>query len=302
MAEISVIIVTWNAEKFIKPCLDSVLSQKKTKLEVIIYDNGSKDSTLRILKSYADRIYLIEGKENKGFCFGNNQALEKASGEFILTLNSDIILRDNYMLGLVNFLKKNPEYGMVQGKFLRMDRKTIDGLGLHLSLLWRLFNIAEGKKDSPRFNKPREIFGPCAAAALYRKELIDDVTCDGEVFDEDFFFLVEDFDLAWRARQRGWKAMYFPGSVCYHYRESSAHKSGFRQYLSLRNRYYMIIKNADFNLSFVIKAIAAIFLYDVPRLIFILFTNKPALTCFNDLGKRYRKLLDKRRKIKDKNK
>ena len=115
-------------------------------------------------------------------------------------------------------------------------------------------------------------------------------------FDERFFFLVEDFDLAWRARSRGWKAMCVPSAVCYHYRDSSNHKSGFRQYLSLRNRYYLLIKNMDVNLKSILRAIFAIFFYDLPRLLFILAVNRPALKALSETREYYPQLLKKRYK------
>ncbi|MCG2712676.1 MAG: glycosyltransferase family 2 protein [Candidatus Omnitrophica bacterium] len=281
MDKISVVIVTWNAEAFIRRCLDCVFSQGIDDMEVFVVDNGSVDKTVKIVKEFAPRINLIENSENKGFCFANNQALAKARGDFILTLNSDIALENNYVSELLDFLKINPKAGMVQGKFLRMDKVTIDGLGLHLSPLFRLGNIAEGKADTLKFNKSFEIFGPCAAAALYRKELITDITFEDEVFDERFFFLVEDFDLAWRARNAGWIAMYVPKAVCYHYRGSSGHKSFFRQYLSLRNRYFLLIKNLS--LKSIGQLVLAVLFYDIPRLVFICFTNRMALKLFSEI-------------------
>ncbi len=298
MDKISVVVVTWNAEKFIRRCLESIFVQGIEDLEVFVVDNGSVDKTVKIVKEFGKRIKFIENRENKGFCFANNQALAKARGDFILTLNSDIVLENNYLSDLLDFLKKNPEVGMVQGKFLRMDKVTIDGLGLRLGTFLRLFNIAEGKADALKFNKPFEIFGPCAAAALYRRKLIKDISYQDEVFDERFFFLVEDFDLAWRARNRGWKAMCVPQAVCYHYRASSAHKSGFRQYLSLRNRYYLLIKNINLRLGSVMRIILALFFYDLPRLVLLVFVNRPALKALREVREYYPRLLEKRYKGK----
>jgi GT2 family glycosyltransferase len=170
MEKISVIIITWNAERFIAQCLDSVFKQGIENLEVFIVDNASSDKTIEIANKFSKQLCLIENRENKGFCFANNQAMAKATGNYILTLNSDVVLEGNYISELLNCLKLYPAVGMVQGKFLRMDKQTIDCLGLHLGLFFRLYNIAEGKKDSAKFNQGFEIFGPCAAAALYRRE------------------------------------------------------------------------------------------------------------------------------------
>ncbi len=272
--EVSVVIVTWNAQNFIKQCLDSVFCQEEKGIEVIVVDNGSTDDTVNILKGYLPYLYLIENKENKGFCFANNQALLIAKGSYIFTLNSDVILEKNYIYNLKSYLEKHEKVGMCQGKFLRMDKKTIDGLGLYLSLSFRFYNIAEGKENSSKYDTEKEIFGPCAAAALYRKKLFDDICWNGEYFDNRFFFLVEDFDVAWRARNKGWKAIYVPGALCYHYRGSSGHYSMFRQYLSFRNRYFLLIKNGKS--SILMRFIFFSFAYDIVRLFFLLLRNQYA--------------------------
>jgi GT2 family glycosyltransferase len=298
MDKISVVIVTWNAEKFIRQCLVSVFAQGYTDLEIFVVDNGSLDKTVEIVKEFGSRVILIKNNENMGFCYANNQALINAGGDFIFTLNSDIVLENNYISELMDFLKTKPEVGMVQGKFLRMDKVTIDGLGLRMGMFFRLFNIAEGKMNAPKFSKPFEIFGPCAAAAIYRKKLIADITYEDEVFDQRFFFLVEDFDLAWRARNHGWKAMYVPQAVCYHYRDSSNHKSRFRQYLSLRNRYYLLIKNINLDLKSIIQIIFAVLFYDLPRLISLILFNRAALKAFIEVKEYWPQLLKKRYKGK----
>ena len=126
--DISVIIVTWNAQKYIKTCLNSVLKQENLNLEIIIVDNGSTDRTLEILKSSGLGVTLIKNRDNKGFCTANNQGIDISSGKYIFTLNSDVILEPEYIMRLKNCLEANPKVGMNQGKFLRMDKKTIDKL------------------------------------------------------------------------------------------------------------------------------------------------------------------------------
>ncbi|MFH2136958.1 MAG: glycosyltransferase family 2 protein [Candidatus Omnitrophota bacterium] len=291
--EVSVIIVTWNAEKFIKDCLESVFSQSVRGIEIIVVDNGSSDGTLRILKGYLPRLQLIENKENKGFCEANNQGFNKAAGHYIMTLNSDIALDKDYIKHLIDSLRLRKEVGMVQGKFLRMDKTTIDSLGLSLSPAIRLYNIAEGRPDGPQFKKEKEIFGPCAAAALYKRELVEDVSYAGEFFDNNFFYLVEDFDVAWRARRKGWKAMYVPQAICYHYRSSAAHPSVFKQYLSFRNRYFLLIKNAG--IKTLLMGIPYFLVYDLPRVLFLLFKNPYTIKALAEIKGLWPELLKRRR-------
>ncbi|MFH2145772.1 MAG: glycosyltransferase family 2 protein [Candidatus Omnitrophota bacterium] len=294
--EVSIVIVAWNAGKFMRECLESVFSQNLDNLEVIITDNNSTDDTLDIIESYLPRVRLIKNNENKGFCFANNQAIAVAQGEYILTLNSDVVLGKNYISNLKKHFLNNKGIGMAQGKFLRADRNTIDSLGLRLSPAKRLFNIAEGQTDGPGASQLREIFGPCAAAAMYRRKLIEEISLGSEFFDNDFYFLVEDFDIAWRAQNTGWRAIYVPEAVCYHFRNSSEHSLKFKQYLSFRNRYYMLIKNLRLGAAL---GYAFYFLsYDLPRAIFLLFINPHIPKAIFEIARFTPKLLQKRYKHK----
>ncbi|MBI4846212.1 MAG: glycosyltransferase family 2 protein [Candidatus Omnitrophica bacterium] len=296
--EVSIIIVTWNAEKFINKCLDSVFSQDFSCFEVIVVDNSSTDKTIGILQSYEPRIKLMRNDENKGFCFANNQAIGKAKGKYIFTLNSDIILEKNYLSVLVQCLSEHHEIGMAQGKFLRMNGRIIDGTGLKLGLAFRFLNFNEGKTDSMREFSPKMIFGPCAAAAVYKRKLFEDIKYENEYFDNSFFFLVDDFDVAWRAHKKGWKAMYVPQAICYHYRASSAHKSSFKQFLTFRNRYFLLLKNATWK-DF-LKLMFFFPIYDLPRLIFMLIFNPYAIKAIAQIIKNIPLLMKKRRYLERK--
>ena len=174
-SRISVIIVAWNAEAFLGQCLASVFAQTGVDCEVIVVDNHSQDTTPEILKSYQDRLLLVRNDANRGFCAANNQGISRATGELILTLNSDVILAPDYARLLQRFLVDHPNTAMAQGKLLRFDGVTIDSLGLALSAAKRLFDSNAGEPDGERFNQPREIFGPCAAAALYRRDALEAV-------------------------------------------------------------------------------------------------------------------------------
>lgn len=291
MIDVSIIIVTWNAGKFIKDCLDSVFGQDLQNYEVIVVDNNSSDASLEIIRAYLPKLELIENKKNEGFCLANNQGISRAKGKYLFTLNSDIVLEKDYIRRLKDYLSQNSKLGMAQGRILRMDRKTVDTLGLCLSRTRRLFNVADGTADSSRYDQVQEIFGPCAAAALYKRELLNDIKIEDEYFDNDFFFLVEDFDIAWRARNKGWRAIYVPSARCYHYRHSSEHNLLFKQYLSFRNRYFMLIKNENWKTA--LLGAPYFFIYDLPRLFFLLLTNpyipKAVVEIFAALPKLFKK-------------
>jgi GT2 family glycosyltransferase len=158
-------------------------------------------------------------------------------------------------------------------KIFKADGKTLDSTGLILSRYYRFFDRGHNLPDRRQYDGKPDIFGPCAAAALYKKEMLEDVKHEGGYFDESFFFLGEDFDIAWRAGKRGWRAKFVPGAVCYHLRNSTNFASGFRQYLSFRNRYFMLLKNQGFSPGY----ITVFLLYDIPRFFYMLFTNRHTL-------------------------
>ena len=264
---ISVIIVGYNAGRQLSFCLDSIYNQSYGNFEVIFVNNGSTDDTELILKLYPE-VKLINNKQNEGFCFANNQGINTAKGTYIFTLNSDVVLDRNFLMEMRNALEFS-KAALFAPKMLKKDGATIDSTGLILSRFYRFLDRGSGSIDNGQ-NPSQEILGPCAAAALYSKEMLEDIKYDGEYFDEDFFFLGEDFDLAWRAKKRGWKTMFVPQAICYHQRNSSNFNSRFRQYLSFRNRSFLLIKNGKIDT----KYFPIFILYDLPRFIYMLCTNR----------------------------
>ena len=276
-ALISIVIVGYNSGSHISGCLDSIYNQGHRGFEVIFIDNGSTDNTEDVLKSYPD-VKIIKNSENKGFCFANNQGISSSRGSYILTLNSDCVLGRDFLLELKKVAESN-NAGLFAAKILNNSGKAIDSTGLVLSRFYRFFDRGSGEVDKGQYDTRLDIFGPCAAAALYKREMLEDIKRDGEYFDEAFFFLLEDFDLAWRAMKNGWKARFVPGAVCYHARNSTNFNSKLRQYLSFRNRFFLLIKNGVINF----KYIAVFLLYDVPRFICMLFTNRYILRALRDI-------------------
>ncbi len=270
---ISIIILTFDSMKYIKTCLDSVFSQDYRDFEVIIVDNGSSDATVSFIKNNYSRVTLIENEENLGACEARNQAINVSKGEWILTLDCDIVLENNFLsesINKMNGLAQN--VGIIQPKILNADKKTIYSTGIFLSFVRRFYDIGKGKNDSPEFNVSRYIFGACSAAAFYNRRMLEEIREASGYFDENFFFLVEDVDLAWRAKRKSWRVLYYPQAKCYHFGNSSGLDKSLRQYLCLRNRYFMIIKNET--ISGKIKLFSLSFWYEFPRFFYALLTNR----------------------------
>lgn len=273
MFKVSIIILTFNSIKFIKPCLDAVFAQDYQNFEVIIVDNGSNDGTVNLIKSNYPQIRLIENRKNLGTAKARNQAIEIARGKWILTVDCDIILKKGFLNNIMSFVKESEDsIGMFQPKILRMDKRTIYSCGIYLSKLRRFYDIGKDKIDNGKFNTSKYIFGACSATALYKRQMLEEIKEDTGHFDERFFFLVEDVDLAWRAQRKGWEALFCPSAVCYHFGNSSHYGKKFRQYLCFRNRYLMIFKNMSFGGKMKLTILS--FWYEIFRFLYLLFTNR----------------------------
>ena len=283
MIRISVIVVTYNSETHIRKCLDSFLNEMRHDWEVLVIDNASVDDTRRILQGYSQRIRLMVNEHNRGYAAAINQGIRAATGEFLLVLNADIILEKGFLEEAVRIVAQLPHYvGMVCPKILKVCGKIIDSTGLILTSMRRFYDRGSGEVDKGQFDAKQEnVFGPCAAAALYRKAMLDQLKMGEEYFDADFFMILEDFDVAWRAKRSGWGAMYVPELVCYHHGGISRHWSSLAQYYAFRNRYLLLLKNEK--KSNVWRLFLFAFVYDFPRFIFLLCSNKYTMQAVREL-------------------
>ena len=272
MPEISVVVVTYNSELYIKECLDSVLRQPFGEGDIVVVDNNSRDRTAELIKSLYPRILLIENPENMGAAYARNQGIGRSQGTWVLTLDCDVVLKDDFLSGMDGTLRSaGRSAGMIQPKVLRYGTNEIYTCGIRLGWSRRFFDIGMGCADSGKFDTVMNILGPCSAASFYRRDMLEEVKDGYGYFDQRFFFLVEDVDLAWRASRKGWKTLYCPDAVCYHRGNSSASSKKMRQYLCFCNRYYSILKNEG--LAAYLLKVLPFFCYDLPRYLYLLLTN-----------------------------
>jgi GT2 family glycosyltransferase len=251
---VSVTIVTFNSGRFIKRCLESVLGQRGPDIEVIVVDNNSTDGTRDLLEQYEERCKLVQNERNAGFAAAQNQAILLARGNWILTLNPDVLLMPSFIQALIDAGKNDPGVGSVCGKLLAMSpdfhidsRPRVDSTGIYFTPSLRHLDRGSREIDNGHYLKREYVFGATAAAALYRREMIDDLSINREFFDPDFFVYREDADVAWRAQLLGWRCLYTPYARGYHVR---AVLPGNRRALprqinmhSVKNRFLMRIKN-----------------------------------------------------------
>ena len=303
---VSITIVTYNSGRFIKRCLESVLNQSYSRKEIIVIDNASTDGTVDILEQFEDRCQIVYNDENIGFAAAQNQAIRLSRGDWILTLNPDVLLLPNFIQALLESGQMHPRIGTVCGKLLTIlsnfdlpDKPLVDSTGIYFTPMLRHLDRGSQEVDNGHYLNYEYVFGATAAAALYRREMIADVSIDNEFFDPDFFVYREDADVAWRAQLLGWRCVYTPHARGYHVRNVLP---GNRRALppeinmhSVKNRFLMRIKNMTPDLYR--RNWASITFRDVIVMGCCILREQTSLKAFWYVAKNWKRVIEKRRSI-----
>lgn len=214
---ISVIILNFNGKRYLEKCLSGLESQTYRDFEVIVVDNASSDGSVDYLKAGFPLVRIVENKKNLGFAGGTNSGIRRAEGEYILTLNNDTQVDRRFLECLAEPMQSDKSVGVCASKMLLPDGR-INSAGICLSRSGAAWDRGMFEQDHGQYDCQQEVFGACAGAALYRKEMLDKIG----LFDEDFFLYMEDVDLAFRAKLAGWKCIYVPEAVVYHHHGGTA--------------------------------------------------------------------------------
>lgn len=247
--KVTACVVSWNSGDQLAGALETLAGQRGVDLEIVVVDNASADGSPAVARRHG--VELVANTTNRGFAGAANQAVEatrRHGSEALLLCNFDVRLDADYVARAAAALAAGERRASVQGKLLRprprAETPLIDTTG-HVAFRTRLFrNRGEGQPDDGRFDEPGEVFGTSGAVALYRLAALDDVACDGEVFDTDLFAYWEDVDVDWRLRLRGWGAWYEPAAIGWHERGGAGPRRSARvERLNFTNRFLVVCKN-----------------------------------------------------------
>ena len=236
---ISVIIVNWNGVELLGDCLTSVQRQDCDRYEIILVDNGSSDGSAAFVRERFPQAVVVALEHNSGFAGGNIEGLQRATGDYILLLNNDARLADGFLSAMLQAMDSDHDLGMCASKIIVDGTDSIDSVG---DLFTTAFSGTKVGLDQPEqfFCERRFLHGACAAAAVYRRSMLDEIG----FLDRDFFLNHEDTDLNLRAWLAGWKCLFVPQAVAYHkVSRSIGNLSDTSVYYFSRNVEWVWIKN-----------------------------------------------------------
>lgn len=304
---VSICVVTWNHAQCIEDCIQSIFALTYCNTELILVDNASRDDTAKILSRYESRATIVFNAENLGYCGGNNQAISMSKGEFVLLVNPDIVLNPNYLENAIPIFNENPKIGAVCGLLLLGDEKEPDcrvaTTGHCISRSRRMYARDYGVRLKDLKRQAGKVFGADGSLPLYRREMIEDVSIEGEFFDEMFFAYKEDSDLSWRAQLLGWTFFFNPYCKATHKQKFKPKDLSIRKRQSstvkmhaVKNDIITIIKNED--LSNFLRDMIIIVPRQIAILGYIIFFERTSLRAYFFIFANLKSILSKRKAVK----
>jgi GT2 family glycosyltransferase len=239
---VTVVVPNWNGERFLSTCLGSLRRQTYGDFETVLVDNGSSDGSVAFVEENFPEVRIVRLPHNGGFTAAVNAGIGASEAEYVVLLNNDTEVEQRWLEALVRAADEHPEAGLFASKLVDFrDRRLLDGAGDALRKTGLPYRIGHGEIDRGQFEEEALVFGACAAGALYRRRLFDEVG----VFDGDFFSNCEDGDLSFRAQLAGYRCLYVPGSVVYHVGSASTggKRSATNTRLGTQNGINLLVKN-----------------------------------------------------------
>ncbi|MEZ4334524.1 MAG: glycosyltransferase family 2 protein [Myxococcota bacterium] len=302
-AEYGAGIVHYGGDPGLASCLASLYAQVHPPVHVVVVDHDPPDSAdparaaLRLAHPEVEWIHAPNG----GYSAGANRVVSSVLAAapdcaFVLVLNPDVELEPTFAAAAVDELARHPDVALASGKLLRPGGREIDSAGIARRRSRRYVDRGSESPDDGRFDRVETVFAVSGAALLLRRAALEDLAIEGELFDEDFFTYHEDTDLAWRARQLGWRSLYVPAARAIHvrgWRRSARRRvaDGIRRH-SFKNRYLELLKNE--RVSALVRDLPFVLPVELARLGFALAVDRALLRGYLDALRLARRALRKR--------
>ena len=282
----AIVILNWNGEMFLQKFLP-VLIQNTTQagVEIIVADNASTDSSLSILKDKFPTVRTILLDKNYGFAGGYNKALAQIDADYFVLLNSDVEVTVDWLKPMLDYMNSHLNVAACQPKILSYDQPAffehagaaggyIDRFGFPFCR-GRIVGIAE--EDKGQYDSIVDVFWATGACLMIRSRVFREVGG----LDDDFFAHMEEIDLCWRLKSRGYGIVCIPESSVFHVGGGAlGYESPYKTYLNFRNNLLMLYKNLPVRLLKKIMFFRFLFDYAAAFQLFITGKPKNALSIF----------------------
>lgn len=239
MKKVTIIIPNYNGMQFMEPCMEALEAQTCRDFDVLVVDNGSTDGSCDWLKEHhVPAIYLAD---NTGFSGAVNVGIQAVKTPYVILLNNDTAAEPGYVGALLKAIEASPRIFSVSPKMIQMyHRELMDDAGDMYSIMGWAYQRGVGQEIG-RYDRPCHIFSSCAGAAIYRREVFEEIG----YFDEMHFAYLEDIDVGYRAKIAGYYNRYCPQAVVYHVGSgtSGSRYNSFKVKLAARNNVYLNYKN-----------------------------------------------------------
>ena len=294
---ISVIVLNYNGKPFLKECLSSLylINYPKSKYEVILVDNASKDGSIEYARSNFPWIKGVALDKNYGFGGGNNRGIRYAKGEYIVFLNNDTRVTKEWLSRLVQASATHSVPICASKTLLMENHKIVEYGGGKFAINGRGYSIAFGKTNNEETECSCTGY-PCAASMLIKKDVF--LKLGG--FDEDYFAGLDDTDLGWRSWLCGHTVLYCPASIVYHESGATTGKgrlSPLKAFHGTKNSIFTVLKNLE--LRNLISGVVLAFSYDLVEVFLLVRSNnlkcvKMKIRAYLWIFKNFRRILQKR--------
>ena len=248
-SKIAIVILNWNGAKLLQQFLPSVIEfSKGDSTKIVVADNGSTDDSLQILKNEFPEVQILDLKQNYGFAQGYNEALKQIDADYFVILNSDVEVTAGWLDEPIRLMENDSSIAAVQPKILSYNQKThfeyagaaggfIDRFGYPFCR-GRIFNEVE--EDHGQYNDLVDIFWATGACMFVRSSHFH----EAGGFDADFWAHMEEIDLCWRLKNRGYRIVYTSESTVYHVGGGTlSYDNPLKLYLNFRNNLWLLYKN-----------------------------------------------------------
>ena len=255
--KVAIVLLNWNGKGLLKKFLPSVIANSQDKnVEIIVADNGSTDGSIPFMQTNFPEIRVLDLKENHGFAKGYNVALKQVSADYFVLLNSDVEVSPNWIEPCIKRMEAQEGIVAIQPKILSFERKEefeyagaaggfIDKYGYPFCR-GRFLNVVE--KDEGQYDSPSPIFWASGACLFIKAKAFN----EAGGFDPHFWAHMEEIDLCWRLKNKGYSIWYEPNSVVYHLGGGTlSYDSPKKIYLNFRNNLWMLYKNLPKGKAFI---------------------------------------------------